>query len=134
MTLLCLTYFSSIIKTLTVRLHFKLCVQFWTSHYKKGTEVLDHVQRREMKLVKGLEHKSYAEPLKELWVFSLRKKRLREYFITLYNYLQGGCGKVGVRLLSKVTSDRTRGYDLKLNQGRFILNIRKKFCMGRVLK
>ncbi|KAJ7406997.1 hypothetical protein WISP_129589 [Willisornis vidua] len=113
-----------------VRLHLESCVQFWAPQFRKDIEVLDPVQRRATRLVKGLEHKSHEEQLRQLGFFSLEEKAQGRPSHSL-QLPERKCSQVGVGLFSQAPGNRTRGYSLKLHQGRFRLDFRKKFFTER---
>jgi len=83
--------------------------------------------------MRGLENKSCKEQLREVGLSRLEKRTLMKDVIIHYS-LPGDCGEVAVSLFSHITRNRTRGNGLKLCQGRFTLDIRKKFFSEGVVR
>ncbi|GAB0185782.1 hypothetical protein GRJ2_001043500 [Grus japonensis] len=89
-----------------MRPHMEYCVHLWGPQYKK--DLLERVQRRATKMIRGLEHLCCEDRLRELGLFSLEKAPGRHYCRLLVP--KGGLQESWRGNFTRACSDRTRGY------------------------
>ncbi|PKU44741.1 hypothetical protein llap_4951 [Limosa lapponica baueri] len=92
--------------------------------------LFEWIQQRTTKTIRGLEHLSYEETLRELACSALRREGFRETF----QYLTGAYRRAGEELFMMECSNRMRGNGFKFKERRFRLHNRNKFFTVRVVR
>ena len=117
-----------------IRTHLEYCVQSWNPHFVRDEEVLEKVQRRATKCVKGMKNKEYTERLRELGLTTLKRRRIRGDLIETYKILSGKENVNRDTFFHLMDSERQlRGHGLKLYKRHCRLDTRKFFFSQRVV-
>ena len=117
-----------------IRPLLEYCVQAWSPHEEKDITLLENVQRRATKMVRGLGHLSYEERLNALELTKLEERRIRGDMILTYRLLSGEEDVDYRRFFTLKSHDHnTRGHFLKINTVYTRTNVRKFFFSIRVI-
>jgi len=115
-----------------VRPHLEYCCQIWNPYYNKDIKLLEGVQRRATKLIKGMENLQYEERLRHLGLMSLDTRRIRGDLIEVFKILNGGYRIDSDIFFTYDTGDR-RGHSKKLFKRRSRLDSRKYVFGNRII-
>ena len=95
---------------------------------------LERIQRRATKMIRGLEHFSYDDRLKELGLFNLEKRRLQGDLLTAFQYLEEVYKQEGNQVSVWIDSGKKRENGFKIKEGRFRLDVSGKFLTERLVR
>lgn len=101
------------------------CVQFWALKFNRDRELLERVQRRAMKMTRGLKHLLYEKRQRDVRLFSLEKRRPRQDLSNTYKYLLSRSEVDGARIFLVVLSNTTKVKEHKLEHRKIYMNTRK---------
>ncbi len=115
-----------------VRPRLEYAVQAWRPHLRKDVDLIERVQRRATKLVKGMRGKSYEDRLRLLQMTTLETRRLRGDMIEVFKILKG-FEQVDYSTFFVLADGITRGHELKLAKPRCRLNCRLFSFSNRIV-
>jgi len=67
-----------------VRAHLEYCIQLWSPQHRTDMDLLGACPEEATKMVRGMEHLSYKDRLRELGLFSLEKRRLQAHLTAAF--------------------------------------------------
>ena len=115
-----------------VRPHLEYIVQLWSPYLLKDIDMLEKVQMRATKLIKGFNGLPYSTRLQKLELYSLYCRRERGDLIETYKILKGYYDIEWSKLFTLNTSN-TRGHSLKLFKKQCRTKQRLNFFTQRVV-
>jgi len=117
-----------------IRPHLEYAVQVWNPYLRKDIDVIEQIQHRATKMVKGLSNKSYPERLNILGLTTLEKRRTRGDLIEIYKIMTGKEGLDQQHFFQLAeTGHSLRGHRMKLFKPRSVLNCRRHSFGQRVI-
>ena len=112
-----------------VRPHLEYAVQAWNPHYQGDVDILERVQRRATRMIKGFKDLSYEDRLDRCGLTTLKTRRDRGDMIEVYKIINR-LDNVNEEIFFKRSSEsRTRGHNFKLAKSNCRTDIRK-FSFG----
>lgn len=119
-----------------VRPHLEYGNTVWSPSTVSEIKLLEGVQRRATKMLKGYENLEYEDRLRKLGLPTLEYRRLRADLIQVYR-LFSGIDKVSPEHFFSIQEDLTRpftrGHSRKLFKGRYFRRLRKDSFAFRVV-
>ncbi|KAJ7408561.1 hypothetical protein WISP_119431 [Willisornis vidua] len=109
-------------------------IQLWDHQHQNDMNLLKQFQRRDMKMIRELDHLSYEDRLAGLELFSLEKRKLEGHLTIVFQYLKEAYKKAEQGHFIRAYSYRTRRNGFKLKEGRLRLINSNELFMVRVMR
>ena len=115
-----------------VRPRLEYATAVWNPHYKQDVDLLEKVQRRATKCIKGMRDKSYAQRLQLLELDSLESRRQFFDLVEMFKITKD-LNALNFSHFFQAVSTSTRGHDCKVFKPYARLDVRKFYFSCRIV-
>ena len=116
-----------------IRPLLEYCIPAWSPHYQRDKHLIERIQHKFTRMVKGYSVLDYDERLNRLHLWSLEERRNRADLIEMYKISHQMSAIKLQDMFQLVPDSRTRGHPLKLYKHRSRLDLRRHFFSERVV-